>query len=55
MRTLWKAVRNWGNGVNQRVTDSGYIQEGSGTLRRAEVVKLMRISGSWAWESNVLS
>lgn len=37
------------------MTDSGYIQEGSGILRRAEVVKLMRISGSRAWESNVLS
>lgn len=30
------------------MTDSGYKQEGSGTLRRTEVVKLMRTSGSRA-------
>lgn len=29
VRTLWK-----GNGGSQRVTDSGYMQEGSGALRR---------------------
>lgn len=30
------------------MTDSGYMQEGSGTLRRTEVVRLMRTSGSRA-------